>query len=474
MSSLRFRLPALFLAGIVVAAAITALLALRLFQEQTRDDTLSELRRQAAALADLYANQALRSAGEGRRAPRFAAPRLERATNTTLYYAGLDLFPGDESGLRRLDVDVLPDRNAVEEGRPQTFEFEPPGTDRTYLAAAHPLRIGDETFGSLVVAKPRAELREEWLALIRRLGLALLAGLAVAAGLVWYLSRRVTAPVLTLARATDEVAQGRYDVELPPTRTRDEIGQLTDRFRQMTERLAEAEETERNFLMSVSHELRTPLTAIRGHADALSEGLADDPAAREASLEVIRSESERLTRLVGDLLDLAKLDAHRFTLSEDEVPLRRLLERAYQARSEEARQRAIVYERAFAADPVVHTDGDRVLQIVTNLLDNAFAWTPDGGRIALGLAAADGNVHVTVSDTGPGIAEGDRERIFRPFFSRDGSRGTGLGLAIARELAHALGGELALQSQPGKGSRFELRLPTSPDASPAAASRLPP
>jgi signal transduction histidine kinase len=460
--SLRFRLAALFLAGIVVAGAVTALVATRFFQEQTREDTLSELRRQAAGLADLYADQARIGFVEGRRAPRFAAPRLERTTGAALFYAPrgeLELFPGERSGLRRIDMEALPARDPVEDGRPATFEFQPPGHDRTYLAAAHPLKIGAQTFGAIVVAKPRAELREEWVTLLQRLGLAFLAGVAVAGGLVWYLSRRLTAPVLALTRATDAIARGRFDVELPSARKGDEIGRLTGSFRKMTERLAEAEELERNFLMSVSHELRTPLTAIRGHAEALNEGLVDDPKARAASLDVIRSESERLTRLVGDLLDLAKLDAHRFTLAEDEVELRRLVERAYQARSEEARQRGIDYEREFAADPVLHTDGDRVLQIVTNLLDNAFAWTPDGGRIALGLAAANGTVAVSVADSGPGVSKADRERIFRPFVSGDGARGTGLGLAIAWELAHALGGELALDSEPGKGSRFELRLP---------------
>ncbi|MDQ3859427.1 MAG: HAMP domain-containing histidine kinase [Actinomycetota bacterium] len=460
MSSLRFRLPLVFLAGIVVAALVTAIVATRFFQEKTRADTIAELRRQAAELADLYANQAIGTSGEGRRPPAFAAPRLERATGARLYYAGLEVFPGEESGLRQLDKSVVPDQQALDDGRPQTFEFQPPGEDRTFLAAAHPLRIGGQTFGALVAAKPRAELREEWVTLIQRLGLAFLVGLGVAAALVSYLSRRVTAPALSLARAAGEVSKGRYDVALPPVRSRDEIGRLTEQFGEMTRRLAEAEELERHFLMSVSHELRTPLTAIRGHADALSEGLADDPAARDASLAVIRDESERLTRLVGDLLDLAKLDAHRFTLDEQEVELRRLLDRAYQARSEEARQRGIDYRRDFDADPVLTTDGDRVLQIVTNLLDNAFAWTPDGGRIALALAAANGTVSVSVSDTGPGVPEQDRERIFRPFFSSDGSDGTGLGLAIARELAYALGGELALDSAPGEGSRFELRLPT--------------
>jgi two-component system phosphate regulon sensor histidine kinase PhoR len=228
----------------------------------------------------------------------------------------------------------------------------------------------------------------------------------------------------------------------------------------MTQRLAESQRRERNFLMVVSHELRTPVTAIRGHVDALREGLAEDAEARDASLAVIHAETDRLARLVRDVLDLARLEADQFTLEEEEVELKRLLEQAYQSFTEEARRRGIDYECSLASDPVISTDGDRVLQIVSNLLDNAFAWTPDGGRISLELTSANGTIAVAVSDSGPGIDAQERERIFRPFWSRAGD-GTGLGLAIARELAHALGGELALESDAGQGSRFELRLPAA-------------
>ena len=292
-----------------------------------------------------------------------------------------------------------------------------------------------------------------------RLGLALLGGLVIAALLVLYLSRRLTKPLLALSDAADRIAEGRYDVRLPEAKRKDEISHLTDRFQEMAVRLAQAEALERHFLMSVSHELRTPLTAIRGHLDALQEDLLDEPEERAASLEVIGTEADRLSRLVSDLLDLAKLDAHRFTLTEDEVEMRRLLDQAYRAKTEEARRRGIGYEQRFVADPVIHTDGDRVLQIVTNLLDNAFAWTPDGGAISIGLDSRNGTVEVSVSDSGPGVPLEERERIFRPFFSRDESHGTGLGLAIARELAHALGGELGLDSSPDGGARFELTLP---------------
>ena len=137
-----------------------------------------------------------------------------------------------------------------------------------------------------------------------------------------------------------------------------------------------------------------------------------------------------------------------------------LTERAYSSFAEEARRRAIDYRRDVAARPVIVTDGDRVLQIISNLLSNAFRWTPDGGRIELSLEQTNGKVRVAVDDNGPGIGEDDWDRIFRPFVSRDGAGGTGLGLAIARELAAALGGRIELQSEPGRGSRFQLVLPT--------------
>ncbi len=149
--------------------------------------------------------------------------------------------------------------------------------------------------------------------------------------------------MLALSKAMDQVAEGHYDVEVPRVRGGGEIGHLTERFREMTARLAEAEELERNFLMSVSHELRTPLTAIRGHVAALREGVVTDPEAADESLEIVAEEAERLGRLVGDVLDLAKLDAHRFTVLTEEVDMGRLLERAYSTFAEEARQRGIEY-----------------------------------------------------------------------------------------------------------------------------------
>jgi two-component system sensor histidine kinase BaeS len=460
MRSLRFRLPAFFLAAIALSGLVTSLIALRLFQDYTRTETLSELRQEARGLANLYAEWAVRALDENRAAPSFAASQLEAATGDRLFEVVLaPSFLGEDSGLRRLNSRQL--GRDLDSGRVETFEFEPPGENRTYLAAAYPIRLGGEkgvTFSYLIVAKPKAELRATWQTLLGRLGMAFLVALVVVGALAFYLSRRLTQPVLALSQAMDAVAAGHRDVDVPPVPGGGEIGHLTERFREMTVKLREAEELERNFLMSVSHELRTPLTAIRGHVAALREGVVTDPELVEASLAIVADETERLGRLVNDVLDLAKLDAHRFTVLTEEVDMGRLLERAYSTFAEEARAREIDYTQDLDGAPVIMSDGDRVLQIISNLLANAFRWTPDGGRIELALQQRNGTVAVDVADSGPGIAPGERERIFRPFWSTDG-QGTGLGLPIARELAVALGGRIELQSEIGRGSRFRLVLP---------------
>jgi signal transduction histidine kinase len=451
--SLRVRLPALFLLGIVLAGILAAAISIRFFQSYTRSRAIAELRSESVGITQLYARQAgvqdvpvdsLQAAIGGDKI--FLVPIVP----------GAELFTGNLPTLPPRTLDV----KALGAGGTMTIDDLVDLQGKHYLAVARPITLSTQVLGALVVAKPKSQLRSRLFVLVWQLAIAFGVGVIVIGLLGVYLARRLTRPLGTLAAAADEVAGGDYAVELPPARGSDEISTLSRRFGDMAAKLAESEQLSRNFLMSVSHELRTPLTAIRGHVSALREGVIEDPELRSASLAVIEEEAMRLERLVGDVLDLAKLDAHRFTVLQEEVDMEQLTERAFTAFGEEARRRAIDYRRDIRAQPVILTDGDRVLQIISNLLSNAFRWTPEGGRIWVELEAENGAVSVAVSDTGPGIGPEERERIFRPFWSRDGG-GTGLGLAIARELALALGGRIDLKSEPGLGSRFELVLPAA-------------
>src|SRR5262249_36602 len=157
-------------------------------------------------------------------------------------------------------------------------------------------------FGGLVVATPQAQLSSQVIRLLERLAIALLIGLLVTGVLAWYLSGRITRPLRPPAGAAAQGAGGPYGPPGPVPTGGDENAGLGGWLRQMTSRVSEGEELERNFLMTVSHELRTPLTAIRGHVEALREGVVEDPELRTASLDVISAEATRLERLVGDVL----------------------------------------------------------------------------------------------------------------------------------------------------------------------------
>ena len=459
LRSLRFRLPALFLLGIVLAGVVATLIAVRFFQGYTRTHAATELRAESAGIVQLYGQRA----GVGHvslKNLRFALGKdrvfwVPPVPGASLLVGPLPKLPPSAVPLEKLRGHDAP-----------AFDFTSAGG--SYFGVAQEVQLGSASVsaGTLVVAEPESELRSRWLQLAWELALAFGIGIPVAGVLVVYFSQRIARPLEALTAAADEVAAGHYDVAVPERTGGSEVERLAARFDEMTARLAESEQLSRNFLMSVSHELRTPLTAIRGHVAALREGVLEDEASRGRSLEVISEEALRLERLVGDVLDLAKLDARRFALLREEVDMRALCERAYATFAEEARARGVEYDLELGEGAVLVTDGDRVLQIVTNLIANALHWTPEGGRVDLGLDARDGEVMVAVADTGPGIPPEQEERIFRPFWSGDGG-GTGLGLTIARELAIALGGRLELDTKPGRGSRFVLVLPV-PVAQPAA------
>jgi len=272
-----------------------------------------------------------------------------------------------------------------------------------------------------------------------------------------------------VATAVDEETLGLDDV----MRILDEASQL----RADNEQLKSVDRLKDDFMSSVTHELRTPLTSIR----ALSEMMADDPdmpaEQRTEFLHIVTTETERLTRLVNQVLDMAKIEAGHATWDTTDVDLRELLAHAVQTTAEMFRERgALVVLDVPPTVPTLRLDADRLTQVLLNLLSNAAKFLPaEGGRVDVRLRVTAQGVRVEVQDNGSGVAPEQRTLIFEKF--RQGGdasnrpAGTGLGLPISRQIVEHFGGRMWLASTPGPGACFAFELPWSTLAEETGDSR---
>jgi signal transduction histidine kinase len=463
LRSLRTRLALLFVGTLLLATVIAGAASIRLYQSYNRDQTKRELRGQVGGVASYYAD-AIIGLGLHKAPTQVTAEKFEQICGCRLYYAGTyPLFPQVRRNLSDSGAHV----NYLTMNRDDrvTFQFRPPNDSRVFIGVAAPVIPGrdgtGQALGAVVMAKPLADVNSAWTKVAARVAAGTGIGLLVAFILATLVARRITRPLKLIGAAADRVARGDLEVNVVGPRTSDdELGQLAQRFQGMVDRLREVDELERNFLMRVTHELRTPVTAISGHVQAMNEGLVG-PEDLDASLGAVGEEVRRIGRLVDDLLDLTRLEAHQFRLVREEVGLEALLEQAANSFRDRARANDVAFDALTGGAPTILSDGDRVLQIVSNLLDNAFRWTPRDGTVTLSYANANGTTAIHISDTGPGIPRADQDAVFHPFYSRRGEGGTGLGLSIGRELAHALGGRLTVESEPGQGTTFTLSLPTA-------------
>jgi signal transduction histidine kinase len=291
---------------------------------------------------------------------------------------------------------------------------------------------------------------------------ALLAPFAAIAA--WYLNRRIVRPVEQVAAASVELADGRLPEPIPEQGAY-ELETLAASFNLMAAKLKHAEATEQQFLLSVSHELKTPLTAIDGYAELLADGSV--PAAEAAS--VLAAESGRLQRLVADLLDLGRMRQSTFNVRREPVDLQRVADEVARRYAPQAREYGVELKVAPDVTPMgapgewrVIGDEDRLVQVLSNLVENAIRCTPAKGRVAIEVSPG----RLRVRDTGPGLDPADLAHAFERFYLYDRCKaeklvGTGLGLAIVKELTGAMGGTVRVDSAAGAGTTFTVELPTA-------------
>lgn len=331
--------------------------------------------------------------------------------------------------------------------------------------------------GALVLAESLAPIERTttriWLLTLAGTALALL----LAAALGALLARRALRPLTRIAAAAGAMAAGDYARRVPVPPARDEVGRLAMSFNTMAAAVDDAFTTQRRFVADAAHELRTPLTALRGYADVLLMGAASDPADLATALEEMRGEAARMTRLVNDLLALARLDAAGAGAHFAEVDLTALLREVGNGLRLLHADRRITLELP-DRPVIVRGDDDRLCQVVTNLADNAVKFTEPNGCIGLRLHQEGSAVRLAICDDGAGIAPQDLPRVCERFFRVDKARsrasgGAGLGLAIVQAIAVAHGGSLALESVLGRGTTATVWLPCPDKPVAAAVAHLP-
>ncbi len=289
--------------------------------------------------------------------------------------------------------------------------------------------------------------------------------LALAAALAVYLARRITSPLLRAVEATRRIAGGDLEARVTLSPGDDpELAELAHAINAMGDSLSRAKGLERQFLLSVSHELRTPLTSIRGYADAVADGVSDDV---PGAMAVIGAEARRLERLVQDLLDMARLDAQRFSFAARRIDCVPVLATVVEGFRPQAAELGLRLECHLPGEALwVDADPDRLGQIVANLVENAFKYAAH--RVVVGAGRVAASSALWVVDDGPGIAPEDLPRVFDRHYRSDRAParriGTGLGLAIVAELAAAMGMTVRAESPvaDGVGTRMVLWLTPRP------------
>jgi len=461
--SIRLWQTGLFLVVVVVAMLIlSGSLSAGLKATLTRISETTESRN-ATALAQ-------RLSGEfplGRLGTRGVAAAVEEYRG--IYGGGIWIYDTD-GALIEAAYDVAPIDAILEGARIGGLEHENGyvASDLTpggFVIAAKPLVGSDRGVYGVVVTASGVERPVAILESVRdRLWVTFWISLVVAGLLGFAFSELISRRIRAMSAAAAAIAAGDFEQRLPVSLVPDEISGLADSYNRMAATLGETFSSQRRFVADASHELRTPIAALKGMLELLEDGAKEIPEVRDDFIHTMQLEADRLARLVGDLLTLAKLDAGSLTLTMEPLYARDLVENVADVMQTLAEQAGVELRVSISdADLRISADRDRIVQVLLSFTDNALKHAPRGTAVSLTVQSRDGDVSFSVADEGPGIGPEELARVFERFYRSDTSRagggGTGLGLAIAKEIVEAHGSAIDVVSRPGLGTVFSFTLP---------------
>lgn len=345
-------------------------------------------------------------------------------------------------------------------GSPGSLTGYSEDTDESIMAVSYPLLSNGEVVGAVryvsTLKYVNATIREITVIII-------LVGIIILFTVIFvsiFLSSTITRPIMNITAAASRMARGEFStrVDVP---LKDEIGKLADTLNFMAGEITRNEQLKNDFVSSVSHEIRTPLTSIKGWAVTLRTGSLDDKSEILDGLEIIERESDRLTSLVEELLDFSKFESGKISLNVTKVNLTTLLNYIKRHLDPRAVRQNINFILHIEGDiPPVEGDENRLKQVLINVLDNAFKFTPEGGTVKINLSRESFYAKISIEDTGMGIKEEDLSRVTEKFYKSKESRyGSGLGLSISKEIIELHKGSLLIESAPSCGTKVHIYLP---------------
>jgi len=331
-----------------------------------------------------------------------------------------------------------------------------------FMLIGLPVEISGQVQGVLFINMPLAPVEDTALILKKQLVYITLILLVVASIISFLISKAFTKPILKIKRVSEKMASGDFSDRIE-VKSQDEIGQLVESINYMGQELSKIEQLRKDLIANVSHELRTPLSLIRGYAETIRDVSGNIPEKREKQLEVIIDESERLSSIVDDMLNLSQMQSGYMKLNVNTFSLNDLIDRIVEKYDILSEKTGIPLMARSTGDIMVRADENRIEQVVNNLINNAFNHTDKGGKIMVKLFDAGIYAGVEIIDTGTGIPEESIKQIWDRYYKSDKTGrtrmvGTGLGLAIVKSILEAHGALYGVESKKETGTKFWFKL----------------